>query len=115
MTEQEVINTVRTITARKLYKQPNDIKLDAAFSNDLGADSLDIMEIAINLSKHFEIPANEFEDQDIHTIDDIVDIICKYLKISRSTDKDSSNIIALITVIGQTRQNLQKFTKRKSK
>jgi acyl carrier protein len=115
MTEQEVINTVCTVIAKKLYKQPNDIKLDTMFTHDLGADSLDMLVIATELSNILKIPINEFEDKEINSIDDLVALICNYLKISRSTNKGSTNIIGLITIIGQKRRNFQKFTKRRSK
>ncbi len=115
MTEQEVINTVRNVTAQKLYKKPSDINLGTMFTHDLGADSLDMFEIVLELSDRFGIPANEFEGKEIHSVDDLVTLVCNHLGIIRSTNKDSSNIIALITIIGQKRKNLRTFTRRKSK
>ena len=113
MTEQEVINTVRTIIANKFYKHPDDIDLATSFTQGLGADSLGMLELAMEISTRFKIPSTDLEIQD--TVDDVVTLICKHLKISRSTNKGASNIIALITVIGQKRQNLQKFAKYRTK
>ena len=74
-----------------------------------------MMEIAWDVSDHFKIPTGEFEDKGINTVDDLVTLICKYFGINRSTDKGSSNIIALVTVIGQKRRNMYNFTKARTK
>ena len=115
MTEQEVINTVKEITAKKFYKLPETINLDTAFSNDLGADSLDMVEIVVESCNHFKIPTDEFEKEDITTVDKLVTLVCKNLGITRGANKGPTNIVALITVIGQKRKGIQSISKRRSK
>ncbi|MCP3671660.1 MAG: acyl carrier protein, partial [Gammaproteobacteria bacterium] len=51
--------------------------LEASFTNDLGADSLDTVELIMALEEHFEIEIPDEEAQEILTIKDAVDYVEK--------------------------------------
>ncbi|MDR3353250.1 MAG: acyl carrier protein [Zoogloeaceae bacterium] len=61
--KQQVEERVRKIVAEQLGVPENDIKNDSSFQEDLGADSLDAVELVMALEEEFgsEIPDEEAE------------------------------------------------------
>ena len=57
-----------SLTATQLDLGEDEISLDSNFMNDLGADSLDTVELVLNIEEEFgvEIPDNEIEE--MHTV-----------------------------------------------
>lgn len=53
----------------------NKITLQSSFSDDLGADSLDIVEIIMALEEQFEIEVTDEEANNLITIKDAVDFV----------------------------------------
>lgn len=53
----------------------NKITLQSSFSDDLGADSLDIVEIIMALEEQFEIEITDEEANSLITIKDAVDFV----------------------------------------
>lgn len=67
---------LRPMIAEQLSIEENEINLTSSFKNDLGADSLDLFEMVMEIEDQFdlEIPTEELEN--MNTVEDIV----KYLK-----------------------------------
>lgn len=63
---------VKDIIVDKLGVHPNKIRPNASFINDLGADSLDIVELIMEFEKEFGISISEEESEKIRTVGDIV-------------------------------------------
>ena len=61
MTLEDLQQEVFRIVAEQLSIDESSIKLDSNFKTDLGADSLDTVEMIMNLEDHFNI---EIEDDD---------------------------------------------------
>ena len=57
-----------SLTAKQLGIGEDEISLDSSFMDDLGADSLDTVELVMNIEEEFgiEIPDNEVEE--MHTV-----------------------------------------------
>ena len=55
MTKKEIREKINGILVDKFYVEQNDIKDDALMASDLGADSLDIVELTMELEKEFGI------------------------------------------------------------
>ena len=75
-----VFERVKRITIEQLGVEEQDISPQANFIDDLGADSLDLVELILALEKEFSNPDNKFEipDEDaekILTIQNAVDYI----------------------------------------
>ncbi|OQX63149.1 MAG: acyl carrier protein [Desulfococcus sp. 4484_241] len=70
---------VKRILAERLDIDPNDIKPEAEFINDLGADSLDIVELLMSLEDEFDIEISDDEAENIITVKDAVDFIAQRL------------------------------------
>ena len=70
-----VFEKVREILCDQLDLEPEDITLDTNIIEDLGADSLDLVDFVISLEEEFdkEIPDEDVEN--IRTIGDIVSYI----------------------------------------
>jgi acyl carrier protein len=64
--------------------EENKITLDSSFSDDLGADSLDIVEIIMALEEQFEIEITDEEACNLNTVKDTVDFVNN--KLSKKED-----------------------------
>ncbi len=58
----EIATKVKAIIVDKLGVDEKDVTLEASFTNDLGADSLDTVELIMELEKEFDIQIPD-EDQ----------------------------------------------------
>ena len=71
------LSRLQNIIGKQLGIAPNKVKLDADFGKELGADSLDVVELVMAIEDEFEI---EIEDQvasKIATVQDVLDYIEK--------------------------------------
>ena len=53
MSEQSTFEKVKAITVDQLSVAPEDVKMDSTFIDDLGADSLDIVELIMAFEEEF--------------------------------------------------------------
>jgi acyl carrier protein len=65
MSQEEIFEKVRGIVAEQLSVKEGEVKPDSNFQNDLGADSLDTVELVMALEEAFDI---EIPDEDAETI-----------------------------------------------
>lgn len=70
---------VREIIVEKLSCEANEVTREANFANDLGADSLDTVELIMEFEKEFDLKIPDTEAQEIKTVGDAVDYIEKKL------------------------------------
>ena len=75
MEYSEIFNKVRDIIVDKLGVEESVVTEEASFTNDIGADSLDIVELIMALEEEFdiEIPAEDAEK--ITTVEEAVNLI----------------------------------------
>ncbi|PIQ63685.1 MAG: acyl carrier protein [Bacteroidetes bacterium CG12_big_fil_rev_8_21_14_0_65_60_17] len=66
---------VKSIIVEKLGVDESDISDDASFTNDLGADSLDTVELIMEFEKEFDLTIPDEDAEQIATVGDAV----KYL------------------------------------
>lgn len=66
---------IREIIADVLNLDPEEIRLDSAFVDDLGADSLDIMQIIMGIEETFDIEIDNDVAEKITTVEDAVEQI----------------------------------------
>lgn len=64
----DVTARVKEIVVEKLGVDESEVTLDASFTNDLGADSLDTVELIMDLEKEFEISIPEDQTENIQTV-----------------------------------------------
>ncbi len=78
--EDEILLKVRNITAGILTIDEKEIKPDSDFQDDLGADSLAIVELVMALEEEFGIEISDEEAESIYTVGDAVEYIKKHQK-----------------------------------
>lgn len=66
---------VTSIIVEKLGVDESDITRDASFTNDLGADSLDTVELIMEFEKEFDITIPDEDAEQIATVGDAVDYL----------------------------------------
>lgn len=74
----ETANRVAAIITDKLGLSPEQVTPEAAFATDLGADSLDTVELIMEFEKEFDIEIPDEDAQNIKTVQDAVDYIEKH-------------------------------------
>jgi len=75
MDEQQIFKQVKTVVSKYLSVNSSEITKDASFIDDLGADSLDLVELVMEFEDHFEIEISDIDAEKMRTVSDIVDYI----------------------------------------
>ena len=68
----EIESKVKEIIADKLGVDEADVKPEASFTNDLGADSLDTVELIMEFEKEFGVTIPDNDAEKITTVGDAV-------------------------------------------
>jgi acyl carrier protein len=69
---QSIEEKVRKIIVERLGVDESDVTLESSFTNDLGADSLDTVELIMELEKEFNISIPDEQAEQIQTVGDAV-------------------------------------------
>jgi acyl carrier protein len=75
---RDVLAEVKKIIKEQLDVEEADIKPESAFIDDLGADSLGLVELVLAFEEAFEIDIPDEETEKIRTVADAVDYIQKH-------------------------------------
>ena len=75
MTQEEVFEKVKGIIVEQLGVAENAVTMEASFIDDLGADSLDIVELIMALEEEFDIEMPDADAEKIVSVGDVVDYI----------------------------------------
>jgi acyl carrier protein len=75
MSQEEIYDRVKKIVAEQLSVDLGDVKPEASFANDLGADSLDTVELVMALEEEFDIEIPDEAAEGIATVQAAVDYI----------------------------------------
>ncbi|NLY29722.1 MAG: acyl carrier protein [Firmicutes bacterium] len=72
----DVLEKVKEIVVEQLGVDPDEVTNEASFVDDLGADSLDLVELVMALEEEFDL---EIPDEDAEKITNVGDAV-KYIK-----------------------------------
>lgn len=72
---QEIFEKVKKIVLEQLDVKEEDVTPESNFANDLGADSLDTVELVMALEEEFEVEIPDEEAEKIDTVGKAVDYI----------------------------------------
>ncbi len=71
---------VKAIIVEKLGVEENEVTPEATFTNDLGADSLDTVELIMEFEKEFNIAIPDEDAEKIATVQDAINYIKEHSK-----------------------------------
>jgi acyl carrier protein len=71
----DIESAVKNIIVEKLGVDESDVTTDASFTNDLGADSLDTVELIMEFEKEFDLTISDEDAEKIATVGDAVDYL----------------------------------------
>jgi acyl carrier protein len=77
---ENIEQRVRKIVAEQLGVNESEIKNESSFVDDLGADSLDTVELVMALEEEFECEIPDEEAEKITTVQQAIDYINGHLK-----------------------------------
>ena len=75
MSTEEIFEKVKEIIVEQLGVAEASVTMEASFIDDLGADSLDIVELVMALEEEFDIEIPDADAEKVVTVGDVVDYI----------------------------------------
>ena len=76
----EIESRVKAIIADKLSRDENEVTNEAEFTKDLGADSLDTVELIMEFEKEFGVKIPDDQAENIKTVQNAIDYIIEATK-----------------------------------
>ena len=80
---KEISEKVKQIVSEQLGVDEAEITPSASFTDDLGADSLDQVELVMALEEAFDLEISDEDAEKIRTVQDAIDYIDKKAKVSK--------------------------------
>ncbi len=74
---------VKQIISEQLGIEESEITPNSSFADDLGADSLDQVELVMALEEAFELEISDEDAEKIHTVRDVLEYVEKHAKVSK--------------------------------
>ena len=71
-----VFDKIKSIIVEQLDADENDVKMESNIQDDLGADSLDVVDLVMSIEENLDI---EIPDEDVENIKTVGDIV-KYIE-----------------------------------
>ena len=81
MSVDEIFQTMRDLVSEQFAMEPAEVTMDTSFEEDLGADSVDLVELVMAMEEEFELGmTQEDEVKAIKTVGDAVNFVASKLK-----------------------------------
>ncbi len=71
----DVFDRVKRIVVDRLGVDEPQVAMEASFKDDLGADSLDVVELVMELEDEFDLEISDEDAEKINTVGDVVKYI----------------------------------------
>lgn len=71
----DIFNRVKKIVVDRLGVDEADVKMESSFKDDLGADSLDVVELVMELEDEFDLEISDEDAEKITTVGEVVKYI----------------------------------------
>ena len=78
MERDEILEKIKEITVDRLGVEENDVTPEASFREDLEADSLDLVELIMELEEQFGMEIPDEEAEKITTVDQAVEYVVEH-------------------------------------
>ena len=76
MSAEEIFKTMQSLIVEQFALEPEDVTMDSTFEDDLGADSVDLVELVMAIEEEFEI--DEIPEEELLTLKTVGDCV-RYL------------------------------------
>ena len=76
MTNEEIFNTMQDLVAEQFAIEPEEVSMESSFEEDLGADSVDLVELVMAMEEEFDI--GEIDEEDLTALKTVGDCV-RYL------------------------------------
>ena len=81
MSPEEIFKTMQDLIAEQFAIDADEISMESSFVDDLGADSVDLVELVMAMEEEFDMgEANEDELAGLKTVGDAVNFVASKLK-----------------------------------
>ena len=80
MSEQEILEKVKELVASQLGNSEDEVTPDSSFIEDLGADSLDLVELIMSMEDEYGLEISDEDAEKIVTVKDAVKFITENKK-----------------------------------
>ncbi|WP_185866543.1 acyl carrier protein [Blattabacterium cuenoti] len=87
----DIASRVKALIVEKLNVEESEILPTASFTNDLGADSLDIVELIMEFEKEFNISISDEKAEKITTVGEAIQAIEDLLKKKNKMEKKDTH------------------------
>ena len=81
MSMEEIFQTIQNLVAEQFAVEPESVSMETSLEEDLGADSVDLVELVMAMEEEFEV--GEVQEEDLggmKTVGDAVNYIANKLK-----------------------------------
>ena len=73
MSIEEIFQTMSELVADQFALEPEDVSMDTSFEEDLGADSVDLVELVMAMEEEFEV--GEIQEEELGTLKTVGDAV----------------------------------------
>ncbi|WP_298029140.1 acyl carrier protein [uncultured Dysosmobacter sp.] len=73
MSVEDIFQTMRELVAEQFAMEPAEVTMDTAFEEDLGADSVDLVELVMAMEEEFEV--GEIQEEELPTLKTVGDAV----------------------------------------
>jgi len=81
--KKEIVEKVKQIISEQLGVDEAEVTPSASFADDLGADSLDQVELVMALEEAFSVSVSDEDTEKLLTVQDAIDYVDKHAKSAR--------------------------------
>lgn len=80
MSKEDILTQLRPVIAEQLGVDEGEVREDASFTDDLNADSLDLVELIMSLEEKFNMQISDEDAEKLTTVGEAVDYIQEHMK-----------------------------------
>ena len=73
MSIEDVFKVLQELVAEQFAKDPEDVTMDTSFEEDLGADSVDLVELVMAMEEEFDV--GEIQEDDLPALKTVGDAV----------------------------------------
>ena len=73
MSIEEIFQTMQELVAEQFAMEPSEVTMETSFEEDLGADSVDLVELVMAMEEEFEM--GEVQEEDLGTLKTVGDAV----------------------------------------